>query len=93
MPRSEELPDPIRSLARRNAVRLTIAALQRALEEVEAVRQVRAETARRAQADEERQREAAAANARGEAQREAEERARRDKEQARLTAIAGLSVT
>jgi formylglycine-generating enzyme required for sulfatase activity len=102
MPRFEELPEAIRPLARRNAVRLTherfgadaqglIAALQRALEQVEAARKARAEMARQAQAEEERKREEAAANARVKAQREAEEQARRDKEQARLTAIAGLS--
>jgi TIR domain len=102
MPRPEELPEAIRPLARRNAVRLSherfradaqglIKALQRALEEVEAFRQANAEVARRAQAEEERKREEAAANARAQAQREAEEQARRDKEQARLSAIAGLS--
>jgi hypothetical protein len=94
MPRPEELPEAIRPLARRNAVRLSherfradaqglIKALQRALEEVEALRQAHAEAERKRQED--------AANARAQAQREAEEQARRDKEQARLTAIAGLS--
>src|SRR5262249_32625461 len=94
MPRPEELPEAIRPLARRNTVRLTherfradaqglTKALQRALEEAEALRQAHAEA--------ERKREEAAANARAQAQREAEEQARRDKEQARLTAIAGLS--
>jgi hypothetical protein len=97
MPRPEELPEAIRPLARRNAERFRadaqglIKALQRALEEVEALRQANAEVARRAQAEEERKREEAAANARAQAQREAEEQARRDKEQARLNAIAGLS--
>jgi len=102
MPRPEELPEAIRPLARRNAVRLSherfradaqglIKALQRALEEAEALRQAHAEAARKARAEEERKREEAAANARAKAQREAEEQARRDKEQARLTAIAGLS--
>src|SRR5262249_12796357 len=102
MPRPEELPEEIRPLARRNAVRLSherfradaqglIKALQRALEEAEALRQAHAEAARKARAEEERKREEAAANARAQAQREAEEQARRDKEQARLTAIAGLS--
>src|SRR5262249_46987844 len=102
MPRPEELPEEIRPLARRNAVRLSherfradaqglIKALQRALKEVEALRQAHAEAARRAQAEEERKREEAATNARAQEQREAEEQARRDKEHARLTAIAGLS--
>jgi hypothetical protein len=102
MPRPEELPEAIRPLARRNAVRLSherfradaqglIKALQRALEDVEALRQAHAEVARQAHAEAERKREEAAANARAQAQREAEEQARRDKEQARLTAIAGLS--
>src|SRR5262245_28003345 len=99
MPRPEELPEAIRALARRNAVRLSherfradaqglIKALQRALEEVE-LRQARAEAALQAQAQEERKRQEDAANARAQAQRETEEQARRD--QARLTAIAGLS--
>jgi TIR domain/PAN domain len=102
MPRPEELPEAIRPLARRNAVRLSherfradaqglIKALQRALEEVDALRQAHAEAAHKARAEEERKREEAAANARAQAQREAEEQARREKEQARLTAIAGLS--
>jgi TIR domain len=102
MPRPEELPASIRSLARRNAVRLTherfradaqglVKALQQALDEAEALRQAHAEAAHKARAEEERKREEAAANARAQAQREVEERARRDKEQARVTAIAGLS--
>jgi hypothetical protein len=102
MPRPEELPEAIRPLARRNAVRLSherfradaqglIKALQRALEEVDALRQAHAEAARKARAEEERKREEEAANERAKAQREAEEQARREKEQARLTAIAGLS--
>jgi TPR repeat protein len=102
MPRPEELPEAIRPLARRNAVRLSyerfradaqglIKALQRALEEVETLRQAQAEAARQAHAEAERKRQEDAANARAQAQREAEEQARRDKEQARLTAIAGLS--
>ena len=80
MPRPEELPEAIRPLARRNAVRLSherfradaqglIKALQQALEEVEALRQ--------AHADAERKRQEDAANARAQAQREAEEQARR----------------
>lgn len=93
MPRPEELPEAIRALAKRNAVRLTherfradaqglIKALQRALEDVEALRQAHAEAERKRQEDD--------ANARAAAQRDAEEQARRDKEKARLTAIAGL---
>src|SRR5262249_54031109 len=50
-----------------------------------------AEVARKVRAEEEGKREEVAANARAQAQREAEEQARRNKEQARLTAIAGLS--
>jgi TIR domain len=86
MPRPEELPEAIRPLARRNAVRLSherfradaqglIKALQRALEEAEALRQAHAEAARKARAEKERKREQAAANARAQAQREAEEQA------------------
>jgi len=102
MPRLEDLPEAIRPLARRNAVRMTherfradahslIRALQQALDEAEALRQARVEAARRAQTEAERRREEEAANARAKGQREAEEQARREKEQARLTAIAGLS--
>src|SRR5262249_29109801 len=102
MPRPDELPEAIRPLARRNAVRLSherfradaqglIKALQRALEEVEALRLAQVEAARQAHAEAERKRKEDAANARAQAQREAEEEARRNKEQARLTAIAGLS--
>jgi hypothetical protein len=101
MPRPDELPAEIRSLARRNAVRLTherfradaqglVKALQQALDEAEALRQAHAETARQARAKEEREREEAAATARAKAQREAEEQARRDKEQARLAKAEGL---
>jgi hypothetical protein len=102
MPRADELPESIRPLARRNAVRLTherfradaqglIKALQRALEEIEMLRQAHAEAARQAHAEAERKRDEAAANAGAQVQREAEEQARRDKEQARLAATAGLS--
>jgi outer membrane protein assembly factor BamD (BamD/ComL family) len=67
MPRPEDLPEALRPLARRNAVRLTherfrsdtqglIKALQQSLEEIEAQRQAEAETARRAQAEEDRRR-------------------------------------
>jgi hypothetical protein len=102
MPRLEDLPEAIRLLARRNAVRLTherfradahslVKALQQALDEAEALRQARVEAARRAQTEAERRREEEAANERAKVQREAEEHARREKEQARLTAIAGLS--
>src|SRR5262249_55201834 len=102
MPRREELPEAIRPLATKQAARLShewfhndaqllIKALGRGLEELEALRQARAKAARQAQAEEEPKREEAAADARAQAQREADEQARRDKEQARLTAIAGLS--
>src|SRR5215471_5750872 len=88
MPKPDELPEAIRPLARRNAVRLTherfrtdtqglVTAIKQALEEA---------SARKATAEEERRREQEVAR-----QREAEEQARRDKEQARLTATAGLS--
>jgi hypothetical protein len=102
MPRLDELPEAIRSLARRNAVRLTherfradahslVKALQQALDEAEALRHARAEAIRRAHTEAERKREEEASNERAKAQREAEEQARREKEQARLTAVAGLS--
>ncbi len=91
MPRAEALPEPLKALARRNAVGLTqerfkadaqglIKALEEALAEVEKSRR-QAET------------EAAAAEARHAAEQraKAEEAARAEKERARLDAIAGLS--
>jgi WD40 repeat protein len=102
MPRVEQLPETMRPLARRNAVRLTherfradaqglLKALQQALDDVETLRQEKVEALRQAKMDEERKREEEAANARAQALREAEEQARREKEQARLAATAGLS--
>src|SRR5262245_8561621 len=102
IPRLQDLPEAIRPLARRNAVRLTherfradahglVKALQQALDEAEALRQARVEATRRAQTEAERRREEEAANERSKVQREAEEEARREKEQARLMATSGLS--
>jgi hypothetical protein len=82
MPRTDELPEELRPLARRNAVRLTherfradtqglVKALQQSLEEIEALRQSQAATLRRARAEEERRRQEA------EAERRAEEEERR----------------
>jgi len=84
MPRPEDLPDALRPLARRNAVRLTherfradvqglVKALQQSLDEIKAQRKAEAEAARRAQAEEERRRREA------EAARRAEEEAQRKK--------------
>ena len=73
MPRPDDLPDTLRPLARRNAVRLTherfrsdaqglIRALQDGLKEIEAQREAEAEAKRRAQTEaEQKQREAEAA--------------------------------
>ena len=83
MPRPEELPDALRPLARRNAVRLTherfrsdvhglIKALQEALREIEAQREADAEVKRRAQAEADRKQRQAEA-----ARRAAEEERRR----------------
>ena len=83
LPRPEELPEAIRPLARRHAVRLSherfradahslIKALQRVLEDADARRQADAEVARQAQAEEERKTKAAAE---AEAQRKAEAQA------------------
>jgi formylglycine-generating enzyme required for sulfatase activity len=80
MPRPDELPEAIRPLARRHAVRLTherfradaqglVKALQQALEEVDALRRAQAEAARKAQAEEERKRAEATAIERAEARR------------------------
>jgi hypothetical protein len=91
MPRSEDLPEPLRPLVRRNAVRLThdrfkadaqglIKALGVAFEEAEAARKAAEDAATIAA----RQRQAEEA-------KRAEENERSEKERARLSAIAGLS--
>jgi TIR domain len=91
MPHGEDLPEPLRPLARRNAVRLThdrfkadaqglIKALGVAFEEVDAARKAAEDAATIAA----RQREAEEA-------KRAEESERAEKERARLSAIAGLS--
>jgi hypothetical protein len=85
MPRPDQLPDDLRPLARRNAVRLTherfradtqglVKSLRQSLQEIEALREAEAEAARRAQAEEERKRREQAALERASAQRESEER-------------------
>jgi len=67
MPRPEDLPDDLRPLSRRNAVRLTherfrsdtqglIKALQQSLSEIDKQREAEAEAARRAKAEQERKR-------------------------------------
>jgi outer membrane protein assembly factor BamD (BamD/ComL family) len=87
MPRPEDLPEAIRPLARRNAVRLTherfradtqglIKALQQGLDEIEALRKAEQEAARRAQAEGERRRQEA------EAARRTEEEEHRKKAEA-----------
>jgi hypothetical protein len=102
MPRADQLPETLKPLATRNAVRLTherfrsdtgalIVALQRALKIAEDARKAKADAAARAEAEQEREREEQAALEQAKALRELEEQARRDKEQARLTAVAGLS--
>jgi hypothetical protein len=79
MPRPEDLPEALRPLARRNAVRLTherfradtqglVKALQQSLEEIEARRRADADAARRAQAEQERQRVAKEEEARKKAE-------------------------
>jgi len=75
MPRLDELPEAIRPLARRNAVRLTherfradahslVKALQQALDEAESLRQAYAEALRRAHTEAESKREEEASNER-----------------------------
>jgi hypothetical protein len=99
MPRPEELPETMRPLTRRNAVRLTherfradaqglIKALQQALDEIEALRQTQAEALRQAKLEEERKREEEGERTRVQARREAEQQAQPD---ARLARTAGLS--
>ena len=91
MPRAEHLPEGLKPLARRNAVRLTherfkadaqglIKALEKALEEVEADRQA-ANSAAAAEAERRKIEEAA----------KAIEAERQEKERARLQSVAGLS--
>jgi hypothetical protein len=90
MPRPNELPEAIRPLVTRNAVRLTyerfntdtqglIKALQKALEDIETARD--AEAARRAQVDKERKRQ------REEAERRAEEERRRKQSEIEWSSI------
>jgi hypothetical protein len=82
MPRPDELPEAIRPLATRNAVRLTherfradtqglIKALQQTFEEADALRQAHAEAAQHGQGEEERKRAEHAANERVNAHRAA----------------------
>jgi hypothetical protein len=82
MPRPDELPEAIRPLATRNAVRLTherfradtqglVKALQQTFEEADALRQAPVEAARHGQAEEERKRTEYAANERPNARRAA----------------------
>ncbi|MGH6673667.1 MAG: TIR domain-containing protein, partial [Xanthobacteraceae bacterium] len=72
MPRPDDLPEPLRPLARRNAVRLTherfrsdvqglVKALQQSLEQIEAQRKLETEAVRRAQAEAEQKRQEAEA--------------------------------
>jgi TIR domain len=78
MPRPDELPDSLRPLATRNAVRLTherfradtqglVKALQQTLEEIDALRHAGVEAARHEQAEEEHKRAERAANERANA--------------------------
>ena len=94
MPRPDELPESLRPLARRNAVRLTheqfhadvqglIKAIQQALEEVKARQQTQEEAVRSAQAEEERRREEGTAV----------ERARLRRAAMELIILAGVAVT
>ena len=82
MPRPDELPEAIRPLATRNAVRLTherfradtqglVKALQQTFEEADALRQAHVEAGRHGQAEEERKRAEHAANERAIAHRAA----------------------
>lgn len=82
MPRPDELPEAIRPLATRNAVRLTherfradtqglVKALQQTFEEADALRQAHVEAARNGQAEEEGKRAEHAANARANAHKAA----------------------
>src|SRR5262249_48981330 len=102
MPHPDDLPESLKPLARRNAVRLTherfkadaqglIKALQQALDAAEAERRAQAEAAQQAKAQEERRRQEEAAREQERVRREEEERLRQAKEQAGLNAIAGLS--
>src|SRR5262249_45692474 len=87
MPRPDELPETLKPLARRNAVRLTherfradaqslIKAIQASLEDAAALRQAQKEAVLKSKADEERGREEEAASQRAQAERQAAEQAR-----------------
>src|SRR5262244_1646647 len=87
MPTADDLPETMRPLARRNAVRLTherfrvdtqglIKALQQALDEAAAARRAQEDSARRAEEEEKSAREAAAASERARARAAAAEQAR-----------------
>jgi hypothetical protein len=95
MPKPDELPEAIRPLARRNAVRLTherfktdtqglVTGIKQALEEASAFRRAQAEAARKTGEKEEARRRALS-------KRQADELGRQEKQQARLAAVAGLS--
>jgi hypothetical protein len=99
MPRTEELPEAIRPLAKRNAVRLTherfrtdaqglIKALQQAIGKIEADRKSKQKVVIETKWQEERQRDLAAASARAAKQREGAEQRRKAKDEARIAAIA-----
>ncbi len=103
MPREDDLPEPMRPLARRHAVRLTherfradaqgiIKAVQQALHDSEALRRAEAETAREARATEERKRKQEAARHRFELRREAQEKSLPTKDEARADALAEMKL-
>jgi len=84
MPRADELPDTLRPLTRRNAVRLTH-------ERFKAEAQGLIKAIKQALEDEERRRQEDAARRQAQEQREAEQRAEAERQQARQAAVAGLS--
>ena len=102
MPRAEELPEDLKPLARRHAVRITherfkpdaeglVRQVTAALDEADAARARLLDAARQATAEADRARQVAAEQARTEVARAAEEADRRRQDEARLKAIAGLS--
>jgi len=84
MPRADELPDTLRPLSRRNAVRLSH-------ERFKAEAQGLIKAIKQALEDEERRRQEDAARRQAQEQRDAEQRAEAERQQARQAAVAGLS--
>jgi len=103
MPREKDLPETIKLLARRHAVRLTherfradaqgiIKAVEQALHDSEALRRAEVEAARQARAVEQRRRQQEAARQRAELRREAQDKSLPIQDQAHPNPVAELNL-